>query len=73
TYESLKKYIEMDFDGLKGEIISMLSGEAVRVRVSTFQNDMTSFNSKDDVLTLLIHLGYLAYDNKTQKATIPNL
>ncbi|MCD7822439.1 MAG: ATP-binding protein [Oscillospiraceae bacterium] len=73
TYESLKKYIEMDFDGLKGEIISMLSGEAVRVRVSTFQNDMTSFNSKDDVLTLLIHLGYLAYDSKTQKATIPNL
>ncbi|MCD7848109.1 MAG: AAA family ATPase, partial [Oscillospiraceae bacterium] len=73
TYESLKKYIEMDFDGLKGEIISMLSGEAVRVRISTFQNDMTSFSSKDDVLTLLIHLGYLAYDSKTQKATIPNL
>jgi len=73
TYESLKKYIEMDFDGLKGEIISMLSGETVRVRVSTFQNDMTSFNSKDDVLTLLIHLGYLAYNSKTQKATIPNL
>ncbi|MCD7804999.1 MAG: ATP-binding protein [Oscillospiraceae bacterium] len=73
TYESLKKYIEMDFDGLKGAIISMLSGEAVRVKVSTFQNDMTSFRNKDDVLTLLIHLGYLAYDSKTQKATIPNL
>ncbi|MCD7889687.1 MAG: ATP-binding protein [Oscillospiraceae bacterium] len=73
TYESLKKYIEMDFDGLKGEIIRMLSGEAVRVKVSTFQNDMTSFRNKDDVLTLLIHLGYLAYDSKTQKATIPNL
>ncbi len=73
TYESLKKYIEMDFDGLKGAIISMLSGEAVRVKVSTFQNDMTSFRNKDDVLTLLIHLGYLAYDSKTQKATILNL
>ncbi len=73
TYESLKKYIEMDFDGLKGAIISMLSGEAVRVKVSTFQNDMTSFRNKDDVLTLLIHLGYLAYDDNTEKATIPNL
>ncbi|MCD8084663.1 MAG: ATP-binding protein [Clostridiales bacterium] len=73
TYESLKKYIEMDFDGLKGAIVRMLGGEAVKVKISTFQNDMTSFNSKDDVLTLLIHLGYLAYDGKTQKATIPNL
>ncbi|MCC8097208.1 MAG: ATP-binding protein [Eubacterium sp.] len=73
TYESLKKYIEMDFDGLKKAIISMLGGEAVRVRISTFQNDMTSFKSKDDVLTLLIHLGYLTYNSKTQKASIPNL
>ncbi len=73
TYESLKKYIEMDFDGLKGAVISMLGGEAVKVRISTFQNDMTSFHSKDDVLTLLIHLGYLAYDPKTHRATIPNL
>lgn len=73
TYESLKKYIEMDFDGLKGAIVKMLGGEATRVKISTFQNDMTSFNSKDDVLTLLIHLGYLAYDSKTHKATIPNL
>ena len=73
TYESLKKYIEMDFDGLKGAIVRMLGGESVRVKISTFQNDMTSFKSKDDVLTLLIHLGYLAYDSKTHKATIPNL
>ncbi len=73
TYESLKKYIEMDFDGLKGTIIRMLGGEEVRVRISTFQNDLTSFKNKDDVLTLLIHLGYLAYDGGTQKAKIPNL
>ncbi|MCD8103771.1 MAG: ATP-binding protein [Lachnospiraceae bacterium] len=73
TYESLKKYIEMDFDGLKDAVVSMLGGEAVRVKISTFQNDMTSFHSKDDVLTLLIHLGYLAYDSKTHKAAIPNL
>ncbi len=73
TYESLKKYIEMGFDGLKDSIVRMLGGEEVRVKISTFQNDMTSFKNKDDVLTLLIHLGYLAYNSKTQKATIPNL
>ena len=27
---------------------------------------------KDDVLTLLIHLGYLAYDDKTKTVKIPN-
>ncbi|MCD8108621.1 MAG: ATP-binding protein [Clostridiales bacterium] len=73
TYESLKKYIEMNFDGLKGAIVSMLGGEAVKVKINTFQNDMTSFNNKDDVLTLLIHLGYLAYDSTTEKLSIPNL
>ncbi|MCC8127140.1 MAG: hypothetical protein LIO92_07060 [Clostridiales bacterium] len=73
TYESLKKYIEMDFDGLRGSIVRMLGGEDVKVKISTFQNDMTSFQNKDDVLTLLIHLGYLAYNSRTQRATIPNL
>ncbi len=73
TYESLKKYIEMDFDGLKSAIVRMLGGEAVRVKISTFQNDITSFHSKDDVLTLLIHLGYLAYDSRLNKASVPNL
>ena len=33
---------------------------------------MTSFKSKDDVLTLLVHLGYLAYDADTQEVRIPN-
>ncbi|MCD8370822.1 MAG: ATP-binding protein [Clostridiales bacterium] len=73
TYESLKRYIEMDFDGLKSSIVRMLGGEEVKVKISTFQNDMTSFKNKDDVLTLLIHLGYLAYDTRTQKTRIPNL
>jgi len=51
----------------------MLGGESVRVRVSTFQNDIVSFNNKDDVMTLLIHLGYLAYDSNKQKVKIPNM
>ncbi|MCD7741624.1 MAG: ATP-binding protein, partial [Ruminococcus sp.] len=73
TFESLKKYISMDFDGLKDAIIAMLGGQRVSVRISTFQNDITSFHNKNDVLTLLIHLGYLAYDSERREAYIPNL
>jgi len=73
TYESLKRYISMDMDGLRDAVIAMLGGEQIRVMIGKFQNDMTSFRSKDDILTLLIHLGYLAYDEETAKAYIPNL
>ncbi|MCD7752536.1 MAG: AAA family ATPase [Lachnospiraceae bacterium] len=72
TFESLKEYIGMDFDGLKDAIIKMLGGERISVRISTFQNDITSFNNKNDVLTLLIHLGYLAYDAAKREVYIPN-
>ena len=72
TYESLMTYITMDFDGLRQLIVDMLSGCSCRVDVESFQNDITSFNSADDVITLLIHMGYLAYDNKTKEVFIPN-
>ena len=72
TYEALKIYIEMNFDGLKDSIIEMLAGNRVKINTATFQNDMTTFQNKDDVLTLLIHLGYLAYDFQTQEVYIPN-
>lgn len=72
TYESLKLYIEMNEDGLKEGIIQMLGGAHVRNDVSTFQNDMKTIQSKDDVLTLLVHLGYLAYDIDRKSVYIPN-
>lgn len=72
TYESILPFINMNFDGLKTSVLMMLSGDFVTVRTSSFQNDMRSFKNKDDVLTLLIHLGYLAYDQTKQMALIPN-
>ncbi len=72
TYESIVPLINMDFDGLKTTIIKMLAGESVRVKTTTYQNDMVNFKNKDDILTLLIHLGYLAYDSKIRSAFIPN-
>lgn len=72
TYLSILPLINIDFDGLRTSIIEMLSGSSVEVNVNEFQNDMVSFADKDDVLTLLIHLGYLAYDQRTQRAYITN-
>lgn len=64
--------INKNFDGLKTDILTMLSGSEVKVKTTTFQNDMVTFRNKYDVLTLLIHLGYLAFDQRYQTAYIPN-
>ena len=73
TYNALKTPINLNFDGLKEKIEKMLSGEKVEVITRTFQNDMTSMSIADDVLTLLIHLGYLTYDFDTKTCWIPNM
>ncbi|MDE6203398.1 MAG: ATP-binding protein, partial [Lachnospiraceae bacterium] len=72
TYEALKIYMDMDFDGLRSDIVQMLGGGRVKVNTRSFQNDMRTFKTKDDVLTLLIHLGYLAYDSEKKESFIPN-
>ena len=72
TYESIIPLINKNFDGLKTAVIAMISGDEVNVRTATFQNDMITFRNKDDVLTLLVHLGYLAYNQSRQTAYIPN-
>lgn len=73
TYEALKMYIEMNYDGLKDDVINMLGSGTCKLNPRRFQNDMTSFESKDDVFTLLVHLGYLAYDEEKQEISIPNM
>ena len=72
TYEALAEYIRMDFDGLRETITILMNGGRVKVNISKYQNDMTTFQGKDDILTLLIHLGYLSYDLETEEVYIPN-
>ena len=50
----------------------MLSGNSVEIDPTTFQNDMVNFTCRDDILTCLIHLGYLGYDQDTHSAFVPN-
>lgn len=72
TYESLKRYISMNFEGLRDSIVELLAGNEVRVDVGLFANDMHEIDNRDAVLTLLIHLGYLSYDDVRETVRIPN-
>ncbi len=69
TFEALRIYIDMNFEGLKDDVLSMMAGERVALNVGSFTNDMTTFQTEDDVLTLLVHLGY---DSACQSVFIPN-
>ena len=72
TFEALRDYIVMNYNGLKDTIIELLSGMRKKVNTNTFSNDMMTFESADDVLTLLVHLGYLGYDFSKKEVFIPN-
>lgn len=82
AYDAVANYIQMrstlvallakNYEGLKDDVIKMLAGGRCRVNPTRFQNDMSVIRSKDDVLTVLIHLGYLSYDWKNEECYIPN-
>lgn len=72
SFEALRDYILMDFEGIRQDVISMIAGDSVEVEVGSFRNTMDSFESKDDVFTYLIHLGYLCYNQKDKTCHIPN-
>ena len=72
TSDALKEYIRRNYDGLKEDVILLMQGKRLPVNVRNYQNDMTTFRSKDDIFTLLIHLGYLGYDSEKKEIFIPN-
>ena len=72
SFDAISSYININYDGLKDDIICMLGGGRVKVNPTKFQNDLSVIRSKDDVLTVLIHLGYLSFDWKRNQCYIPN-
>ena len=72
TFEALRDYIAMNYAGLKDTVIELLAGEHKKIETGSFSNDMTTFSTADDVLTLLIHLGYFGYDFSSKEVFIPN-
>ena len=71
TYEALKVYLDLNYDGLRDAVVAMMAGDRHVVNIGKFSNDMTSFVSADDVLALLVHLGYLAYDQTSREVFVP--
>ena len=72
AFDAVANYINMNYDGLKDDIIEMLAGGRCKVDPTGFQNDMSVIRSKDDALTVLIHLGYLSYNWRRDECFIPN-
>ena len=72
TYAALKQNINRNFDGLKDIVLALVNGGKRRINTDRYQNDMTTFAGADDVLTLLIHLGYLGFDSRTKEGFVPN-
>ena len=72
AFDAVAHYIQMNYEGLKDDIIKMLAGGRSKVNPTGFQNDMSIVRTRDDVLTVLIHLGYLAYDWRKDECYIPN-
>ena len=60
--EALITYIDMDQEDLQDTIARLIAGESINVDTDSFHNDVETFTCKDDVLTLLAHLGYLTYE-----------
>ena len=72
SFEAVTSYINMNFDGLRDGIVEMLAGGRQKVDPTRFQNDMSVVKNRDDVYTVLIHLGYLSYDRRHDECYIPN-
>ena len=72
AYESLYRYITLNFDGLRDSVVELLAGNQVAINILRFSNNIHSIQSCDDALTTLVHLGYLSYDSQTQTCCIPN-
>ena len=72
TYETVAHYIKMNYEGLKDDVLRLLAGDSCPVNTKNFQNDLNVINSKNDILTILIHLGYLSFDRDTNTCRIPN-
>ena len=57
--EEVVNLINMNFDGIKDDIIHLIEGSTIQFSCTTFQNDMVSIENKDDIFSLLVCLGYL--------------
>ena len=56
---------------MKSDVEALMRGESIPVDITSFENSIKDIGSRDKVLTMFIHLGYLSYNNG--EAHIPNM
>ena len=71
-FTSLRDLILKDYVGVRHDVIQMISGDRVSIDPMKYDNSMTRFESKDEIFTCLVHLGYLGFDNEKKECFIPN-
>ena len=69
---ALRRLIELPFDGLAEAILHLLQGDSQSVSTQGFSGVPWNVRSRDDVLTLLIHYGYLGFDASDSHVFLPN-
>ena len=72
SFDAVSHYLRLNYQGVKEDISCMLAGASCDVDVERFSRDITDIRNKNDVLSVLIHLGYLAYDRDTRTCHVPN-
>lgn len=72
SFKTINRLIQLNYAGLKDDILDILAGGKVRVKTASFSNDLHDITSKDNAITALIHLGYLGFDAERSQAYLPN-
>lgn len=72
AFEALQRYIDCDFDRVNESLEKLINGDSIDLRVLRFGNDIHSVTDNHELFTLLIHFGYLTYNQNTRKAKLPN-
>ncbi len=72
AFDSLQRYIDNDFNGVKETLEKLITGDAVRINVLRFGNDMLNVSDNEELFTLLIHFGYLSYNPDSKQVVLPN-
>ena len=73
AYDLVKEAINLNFEGLKDDIIKLCSGTSIRIYdIESFNTAEKNFPNKDSIYVYLVHLGYLGYNDEESTIYVPN-
>ena len=73
AYDIVKEAINLNFEGLKDDIIKLCSGTSIRIYdIESFNTAEKNFPNKDSIYVYLVHLGYLGYNDEDSTIYVPN-